>query len=196
LLQCGNIRSGGASGALQRARIGFRRRKEVPVKTLILVRHAKSDWDDSSLADSERPLAKRGRRDAPRMAQRLLARGLPPERILSSPVRRAYDTACLFATGLGIETDAIETIDRLYAADAATWLEIAGRLPAQLASVLIVGHNPEITEVAGRLCPAPIENMPTCAVLRLQYATADWREIAGLRPVHWDFDYPKRLPGR
>src|SRR5450631_3680242 len=115
-----------------------------PMKTLILVRHAKSSWEDAALPDKERPLNERGKRDAPDMGKRLAKRDVKPELILSSPARRAFATAKIIAKSLGYKLKNIVVDDRLYPGAADEILNSIHRLDKQLDRVMIVGHNPAL----------------------------------------------------
>jgi phosphohistidine phosphatase len=163
---------------------------------LVLVRHAKSSWSDPGRADADRALNDRGLRDAPRMGARIHARGPQPQRILSSHARRALHTAQLIADACGYPRADIDIVDEIYEASPATLLTIVRALPARLFRVLLVGHNPGLTELANQLCPqARIENIPTGGVLYLDFAARDWTSIGDEPPVDWEFDYPKRDSG-
>ena len=161
--------------------------------TLYLVRHAKSSWDNPGIRDFDRPLNGRGERNAPEMAGRLKARGLRPQLIVASGARRAHATAKLMAGVFGYAKADIEIVDALYEASPRVWLEQIRALPAGIDTVMMVGHNPEITALVAELCPeARIDNVPTCGVLCLDYEARDWAGIARAKPVSWDFDYPKK----
>ena len=163
------------------------------MKHLLIMRHAKSAWSDATLRDIDRPLNKRGERDAPEMAERLKTRSLVPQRMIASPARRALRTAQLLAAQFDYPVADIEIVEELYEAGTGDWLALIGALPESLECVLAVGHNPTITELASLLCPAArIDNVPTCGVLHLGYGNTPWRAVAGARPLEWDFDYPKR----
>jgi phosphohistidine phosphatase len=163
------------------------------MKRLILVRHAKSSWANPGQEDIDRPLNDRGKRNAPEMARRLRGRGELPMLIVSSPARRALATARLMAEEFSIARDAIVIEDTLYEASVDTWCRVIAALPPDVDSVLIVGHNPTLTELGNRLCPAVrIDNIPTCGVLRLDYGLKSWAAVPGSEPSGWDFDYPKR----
>jgi phosphohistidine phosphatase len=165
------------------------------MKRLILVRHAKSSWANPGQEDIDRPLNERGERNAPEMGRRLRERGELPARVVSSPARRALATARLMAVELGIARGDIVIEDALYEASVATWIKVITALPAGLDAVLMVGHNPTLTELANLLCrDVRIDNVPTCGVLRLDYEMRDWTVFPGIPPVAWFFDYPKR-PG-
>lgn len=165
------------------------------MKRLILVRHAKSSWANPGQEDVDRPLNERGERNAPEMGRRLLGRGDVPALVVSSPARRALATARLMAAELGIAREDIVVEDALYEASVATWIKAITALPAGVESVLMVGHNPTLTELANFLChEVRIDNVPTCGVLRLDYALRSWAGLPRSQPVAWFFDYPKR-PG-
>ena len=147
--------------------------------TLILVRHAKSDWGSPDLDDHDRPLNDRGRRDAPALAERLAATGVAVERILSS-------TAAAFGAALGLEPD---LRDDLYGASARVLLDAASSSGAR--SVLVVAHDPGMTMLADRLSNGGIGGMPTCAVATFRWQTDDWDVATATDPNEWSFDSPR-----
>jgi len=164
------------------------------MKQLILVRHAKSSWSDPGMRDFDRPLNERGERNAPEMGARLRAAGRVPQMIIASGARRAWSTARLMAAELDYPVADIEVIDALYEAPVNIWLGLIRGLPAHLDRVMMVGHNPGITELVNKLCPdARIENMPTCGVFCFEHGGADWGGVGSRRAHAWDFDYPKRV---
>src|SRR5918994_6226511 len=113
------------------------------MKTLLLIRHAKSSWEHSGVSDHDRPLNERGLRDAPLMGRRLAERGVVPDVILSSTALRARATAKLLADALGSGAAHIVTDERLYAASADEVLEVVGELGSEVSCAAVVGHNPE-----------------------------------------------------
>lgn len=117
------------------------------MKRLYLLRHAKSSWDDPGLADHDRPLAPRGRRAADRLARHCKREGIRPALVLCSSATRARDTLERIRPGLGPQTR-VEADPRLYAASATELLERLRRLPDALPSVMLVGHNPGLQELA------------------------------------------------
>ena len=162
------------------------------MKQLILVRHAKSSWADAGQRDFDRPLNGRGERNAPEMAARIAARGRRPQLIVASGARRALTTAQLKAKEFGYPKKDIEIVDALYEASPRVWLERIRALPAGVDTVMMVGHNPEITALVAGLCPqAHIDNVPTCGVLRLDYRVRSWKVVPAATPADWSFDYPK-----
>ena len=160
------------------------------MKTLLLVRHAKSSRDDPSLEDRDRPLNDRGRHDAPMMGKRLSARGAKPERLLSSPALRALTTAKLVADEIGHKRHDIVVDDRLYASSEADLLALIRSLDARLDCVMLVGHNPEFAGVARRLS-STIVDMPTCAVAEFSFDTTDWSDVGRRAPTRVVQDRPK-----
>lgn len=154
--------------------------------TLILARHAKSDWGSPSLDDHDRPLNDRGMRDAPAMAERLASTGVEVERILASTALRARTTAAAFGAVLGLEP---ELRDELYGASARVLLDAASGNGAR--SVLVVAHDPGMTVLAERLSNGGIGGMPTCAVATFTWRTDDWDVATATNPDEWTFDSPE-----
>jgi phosphohistidine phosphatase len=161
------------------------------MKKLFLIRHAKSSWDDATLADQERPLNERGRRDAPKIGGRLARREVKPDLILSSPALRALTTAKIIAGKLDYKRKHIIIDDRLYAAEADDLLEVIHELDDRLQCVMIVGHNPELSELAQRLC-GEIGHLPTGAVAEFGFAAKSWSDIGTCPAATVAFDYPKK----
>lgn len=163
------------------------------VKTLTLIRHAKSSWDLPALDDRDRPLNPRGRRDAPEMARRLAERGFAPDRIVTSPALRALRTAEIFAAAIGYPLPRVVLDPRLYDLEAEDLLALVRSLEAGLNWVAWVGHNPALTDLAGRLAGKSLPNVPTCGVVELGFVSADWGAVGRRRPDTFVFDFPKRL---
>jgi phosphohistidine phosphatase len=160
------------------------------MKTLFLVRHAKSSKDDPALPDRERPLNERGLRDAPKMGERLAKRDVDPDLILSSPAVRALTTAQLIADKLDYKSKNIVVDDRIYAASAKTLLEIIRRLDDKLKCVMLCGHNPEMSDLAHQFA-SEITDMPTCAVAELAFDVKAWAEVGNRAPAKAKLYEPK-----
>ncbi|HKY92438.1 MAG TPA: histidine phosphatase family protein [Nevskiaceae bacterium] len=143
---------------------------------LILVRHAKSSWDHEGLSDFERPLNDRGRRDAPAMGQRLQRFDLVPALVVSSPAMRAISTARLIAQELEIPLDHIQLREPIYDASVKALLAVAQGLPSA-SPVMLVGHNPGISEFAKLLAPCPFDEVPTCAVVVIDLDVKAWKDV-------------------
>ncbi len=160
------------------------------MKTLLLVRHAKSSRDDPALPDRERPLDDRGRRDAARMGKRLAKLDVKPDLILSSPALRALATARLIADEVGYERKDIVVDDRLYASSARDLLAVVRALDPKLHLVMLFGHNPEFSDLAHRLS-SEIDAMPTCAVAGFRFDTKAWSDVGELEPAKVTLDLPR-----
>ncbi|MDT0158086.1 histidine phosphatase family protein [Microbacterium sp. ARD32] len=143
------------------------------MKTLLLARHAKSDWGLPGVTDHDRPLNSRGLRDAPAMAARLAEEGVPLRRIVSSTAARARGTAGEYATIFGLS---VVEEEALYAASARTVLEVAAAIPDDVDVAMIVGHNPGMTDAVTELTGASVE-LPTCAVAECAVDIGSWAEL-------------------
>jgi len=161
------------------------------MKTLLLVRHAKSSWKDPRLSDHQRPLNKRGKKAAPEMARRLKGLGLQPDVIVSSDARRALDTAAAMAKGMDLPKAAIRPVSELYGAAAREILEIVLEFDDSWQQAMVVGHNPGFTELANRFYPYSIANVPTAGVVELRFDAASWRQIGRDNLQFSRFDFPK-----
>lgn len=163
------------------------------MKTLLLVRHAKSSWDDLSLPDFDRPLNDRGRNDAPKMAKRLLNRGVKIDAFVSSPARRAKKTAKYFSEEYGRDKNEIMLIPELYEAGVKDFWHAVKNLKNKFNSAAIFSHNPGITLFANTLSSgAGIDNMPTCSVFAVTADINDWTAFEQAEKKFLFFDYPKK----
>jgi phosphohistidine phosphatase len=161
------------------------------MKTLYLLRHAKSSWGDASLPDRDRPLEARGERDAARMSKRWSQRIEKPALILSSPAARAFETAKVVARGLDCKSKEIAIDERLYAATEAALLAVIEALDDKLDRVMLVGHNPGFTELAHHF-DSSITHMPTCALVEFRFEVGSWAGIGRARSSCTFVDSPKR----
>ena len=132
-----------------------------PVKTLVLLRHAKSSWKDASLPDRDRPLNDRGLRDAPRIGGALAELVGTPDLVVSSPAARALATARIVAEAVGFPLEAIDVDERIYGATPAELLKVIRGLDDERNHVILVGHNPGFTELVNALSGPRIDNVPT-----------------------------------
>jgi phosphohistidine phosphatase len=162
------------------------------LKRLVLLRHAKSSWRDSELADHERPLSGRGERDAPRMGGRLRRRGVAPDRVLTSHAQRALRTATVVARELDFPPARISVVPRLYLATPKQILDVVASQAEDVESILLVGHNPGLTELVNRLLPdLHLANVPTAGAVALEFDTERWSELERVSGRLAFFDYPK-----
>jgi phosphohistidine phosphatase len=160
------------------------------MKTLFLVRHAKSSRDDPTLPDKDRPLNERGMRDASRVGEQLAKRGAKPDLILSSSARRALTTAETVARKLDYRRKDIVVEDRLYAATPDDLLAILHKLDDKAKRVMLFGHNPELTELAHRLS-GEITDMATCAVAEFAFDIKSWSNVGEQEPASAVLHDPK-----
>ncbi len=163
------------------------------MKTLFLVRHAKSSWDNSGLPDDKRPLNARGELDAPRMGKRLLLRGVKPDILISSPALRAYTTAVKIAAEIGYSKEAIQIEDNLYFEGTEGMLNVIHAMAPEVRSAMLFGHNPTMTELINNLANTDIDNVPTCGIAEITFDIASWKEVYEGLGVMQLFDYPKRV---
>nr|VFK66681.1 MAG: phosphohistidine phosphatase [Candidatus Kentron sp. UNK]VFK69950.1 MAG: phosphohistidine phosphatase [Candidatus Kentron sp. UNK] len=151
------------------------------VKELLLLRHAKSDWN-AAASDFERPLSKRGMRDAPRVGRWLHGQGLGPDFVISSPALRARQTALAVCEAFGIGEDRIHWEARIYDAALQTLWYLLTECDQQAERVLLVGHNPGLALLLAQLCPtleSPSDGkiLPTATLARIRMPV-DWRTLA------------------
>jgi len=163
------------------------------MKTLYLIRHAKSSWKNADLADFDRPLNSRRRRDAPEMGRRLHQRQITPDAVLSSPARRAQSTALAIAEAVGFDPQDIAFRPSLYHASPEVMMKEIQRAEDSVSSLFLIGHNPGLTRLANSLCTTPIENIVTCGVYVLGFNADSWPDILLEKSAErlW-YDYPKR----
>jgi phosphohistidine phosphatase len=162
------------------------------MKTLYLVRHAKSSWSDSSLRDFDRPLNERGKHDAPFMGKLLNEKKCKPDLFLASPAKRAYSTAKKIAKEMGVDKSAIVTNAQLYHADESLLLYVVQSQINAIQSLMLFGHNPGLTEFAALLSHHEFENIPTCGVVCIDFLADSWREVKFNTGTLRFFEYPKK----
>lgn len=162
------------------------------MKTIYIVRHAKSSWRDSELADIDRPLNNRGKRDAPFMGNLLSQKGIVPEIIFSSPANRAFSTAKIFADELNYPTQSIIIDKNIYEAGIGSLMRIINNFQEDLSIAMLVGHNPGLTMLSNYLADRYIDNIPTCAVVGLKLDIEKWDHAADKCGKVTIFEYPKK----
>jgi phosphohistidine phosphatase len=145
------------------------------MKTLFLLRHAKSSWKQPDMNDHDRPLNKRGKKEAPMVGKYLKANELVPDLILSSTARRAHETAQVVAEESGFEGQ-VELYQDLYLSDTACYLDILQRLPETADRVLVVGHNPDLDELLTLLTDVT-QHMTTAALAQIILPITSWNEL-------------------
>jgi phosphohistidine phosphatase len=164
-------------------------------KELLLVRHAKSSWDDPYLDDHDRPLNDRGLRNAPEMGKRIQGSGIRPDVWISSTALRAMTTAEILAEQVGSAKDQIQLSRDLYHGSATELQEFIAGLDDAIGSAILFGHNPGMTSLVANLYGLPIDNLPTCGVVHLQFNENTWSAVSYAPPARAYFDFPKNQSG-
>ena len=165
------------------------------MKTLLLIRHGKSSWDDISQSDFERPLNERGKTDAPKMAARLRKRDIKIDAFISSPAKRAKKTAEYFIKEFDEKTDDIILVSALYDAGTNNFSDTVKDIDDKYKSAAIFSHNPGITDFANQLVDkANIDNMPTCSIFAVKADVEKWKDFSKAKKEFLFFDYPKKSP--
>jgi phosphohistidine phosphatase len=162
------------------------------MKKLIVIRHAKSDRDSPSLADIDRPLNDRGRHDALLIGSILKLRGIKPDTIVSSPAKRALETAERVAEAVGYNKTGIVVRDCIYMQDVPALVELIRSLENIHETVCLIGHNPHLSELVARLTGGNIGSLPTCGIAAIEFAVEDWTNILAGSGRLFFFDFPKR----
>jgi phosphohistidine phosphatase len=163
------------------------------MKTLLLIRHAKSSWDDPGLSDYERPLNERGKKDIPVMADRLYERGIRIDAFVTSPARRARKTAEQFAKRYKKEKDELLLKTELYMAGDEAFYSVVEKLDERYDCVAIFSHNPGLTDFANSLTDVKIDNIPTCGIFAVSADAKKWSRFREAKKNLLFFDYPKAL---
>lgn len=161
------------------------------MKSLILVRHAKSDWGDLSLDDFDRPLNDRGKRDAPLMAQRLLDKKIKIDSFIASPAKRAAKTARIFAEELKFKKDNIVYKPELYLAGTEVFFSVVENADDKDDCIALFSHNNGITDFANKLANVRVDNIPTSGVFAIKIKSDSWKDFRNAEKEFWFFDYPK-----
>ena len=164
----------------------------IELRNLSFVRHAKSSWDDLSLADIQRPLNHRGIRDAPRMAAKMVELGNVADVIITSPAKRALTTAKYFADAMNVSEDAFFIVDDLYEASVQDVINVVQSVADSVRSVYVFGHNPTMTFLANSFAGVDIDNVPTCGILQAKTMVSSWRDWTPDVSAFVGFYYPKQ----
>ncbi len=161
------------------------------MKTLLLIRHAKSSWDSATLSDFERPLNDRGKKDGPEMAKRLKDKKIRIDTFVSSPAKRAQKTAKIFMKEYDAKEKHLVLENSLYEASVKDFYKVIENLDDKDECVAVFSHNPGITDFVNELECTPVYNMPTCAVYAIKILSKHWKEIQVAEKEFMFFDYPK-----
>ena len=166
--------------------------KSSNIKTLYLLRHAKSDWNDRTLSDFERPLNVRGAIQAPQIADVLAAKNNYPQAIISSPANRALSTAKIVAVQIGITENEIGSEKRIYEANILTLMYLLQETSDDIDCLLLVGHNPGMSGLVNTLSKQKAAPIPTCALIQLELEIDAWKDIAPECANLISIDVPKK----
>lgn len=162
------------------------------MKTLYLVRHAKSSWDNPFMDDFDRPLNSRGRSDAPRMGRRLKEKDPHPDMVVSSPAERALSTCVIIAGKIDYSLHSIHTDSRLYHASEEQLLSIVRGFNDANDEIMIFGHNPGMTDFVNKLSHERVtDNIPTCGIVCMRLSIASWKDAGWGKGEVVFFDFPK-----
>lgn len=161
------------------------------MKTLYIVRHAKSSWKDAELKDFERPLKRKGVQDAFLIAEKLSELNIAPQHVLSSPAVRAYETAKIFCNTLSFSKENIETNSSIYNAALEELQTILLNIDNKLNAVMLFGHDPGLTNFVAYLTKQSYEKIPTSGVVAIQFETDQWNKIEEHSGKITFFIYPK-----
>ena len=164
------------------------------MKKLVLIRHAKSSWDDPDLSDHDRPLNARGVKDAPRMGKRLKEKRIFPDRMITSTAKRALSTCLAMAEVLGYSKEKVISDRKIYHASEdqlLTFIQKLKDLNDHEDVTLLFGHNPGLTAFANQLADESIENIPTAGVVAIAIPTNRWSEVDFGCGKMLFFDFPK-----
>ncbi|MEO8582406.1 MAG: histidine phosphatase family protein [Flavitalea sp.] len=161
------------------------------MKTLLLVRHAKSSWENFNVTDKERPLNERGIQNALEMARRLCDKKISIDAFLSSPAKRARSTAEFFASTFQVSAGKIIIVPELYIASMEAILQAIQNAPEYASSIAVFSHNTGITDFANVLTSTHIDHMPTCAIFAVNCPISHWKEFRTEKNEFFFFDYPK-----
>lgn len=162
------------------------------MKRLYLIRHAKSSWKNPALADFDRPLNKRGKRDAPFMGKLLAKQKVRCDLILTSPAKRAFNTAKIIAKEIGFPKKKIVTDEAIYLMDTQTLVEVIKHIDDSVNRLMMFGHNPGFTILANYLSDYKVENIPTCGIFCIDFDISSWSKVSEGNGIFQFFDYPKK----
>ena len=160
--------------------------------TLLICRHAKSSWASADLGDFDRPLNERGEREAPEMGRRLVGHGVRPDLIMTSPAARALATAFHYADQLGIPSGRVLQNPAQYGASVPELINLIRKVDPGVSTLMLVGHNPESTDLANKLGGLNIDNIPTCGIVAIAFPLCTWADLTAGQGILQFFDYPRK----
>ena len=162
------------------------------MKKIYLVRHAKSSWENNKLKDIERPLNKRGEKDAPFMGKLMREKNIKPDLIISSPAERALKTAKIFCNEMEVDVNIILIERDLYDAGRKDILNVIHELDDTVRTAMIFSHNPGLTDLANFLTKGEVYDLPTSGIVSLNCTISNWSELDDSNCEMDFFEYPKK----
>ena len=162
------------------------------MKNLYLTRHAKSSWGNPGLADIDRPLNSRGKKAAPSMGKLIMDKGEKPELLVSSPANRAFSTAKVFASAMGLHETDVLIKDTIYGAGVHQLLNLVQDVDDLYNSIMLFGHNPTFTSFGNMVSGENIMNIVTCGVVRIDFEFSSWKNIDFNSGRMIYYEYPKK----
>ncbi len=161
------------------------------MKQLLLVRHAKSSWDDAAANDIDRPLNDRGKKDASEMAERLLDKKVKIDGFYTSPAKRALATCKLFVKTYDKKEKKIIEVEELYEPQVQNFFNVVKKADNDFDTIALFSHNPGITAFANKLTNVQVDDMPTCSIFAIKADIKKWEDFEEGEKLFWFFDYPK-----
>lgn len=165
---------------------------QIDLRNICFVRHAKSSWENPQLADIDRPLSKRGERDAPFLASKMVDLQITADLIITSPAVRARTTARIFADAVELDSSCFIVNDMLYGADVTEIVKMVQGIDDKYKSIFVFGHNPTMTIMANCFAGVDISNVPTCGVLQAKTMVSGWKDWSPEVSAFVGFYYPKQ----
>lgn len=163
------------------------------MKTLYVMRHAKSAWGEPGLDDFERPLLEKGKKRTRTIIEYLKKKDVKPGLLLSSPAVRALQTAQIMLHGLGMDKEALRIEKSMYTSDSEQLEDLFFDLPSTVDEILMVGHNPAVTNFVNRFIDAKIDALPTSGTVALAFDIKDWEDVLNVKPKLRFVAFPKML---
>ncbi len=161
-------------------------------RELFIVRHAKSSWELDNISDVDRPLSLRGIRNAYEMARRLKIDRHVPDSFITSPANRAMHTAVIFLNVFELSYNKLTIEERLYGCGAEEIINLIRSQPTEVKKLMIVGHNPDFTELVNHFSKKSIAEIPTCGIVILTFNASGWSEISKETLTNESIDFPKK----
>ena len=163
------------------------------MKSLLLVRHAKSSWADAGLSDFDRPLNERGKKDAPVMAQRLINKQIQIDGFITSTAVRARETCTYFVNAFKKTGGSLILKQELYLASPETFYKCISEIDDVFSSVAVFAHNSGIAEFANSLTHTKVDDMPTCSIFGVRIAADSWKNFSVSKKEYLFFHFPKQV---